>query len=123
MLAHGFEAARLREVHKYHDIQQRATPRSSDTDHRRPSAVNIVDTEHGMPDTALTAFLQLVTLRCDAQRAVISLVDKDDQVSWFPPVVGQPSMLIQDSISLPKLPRPGILLTQWSMKIKATIHG
>ena len=33
-----------------------------------------------MPDSALTAFLQLVALRLSKQRALISLIDEDHQV-------------------------------------------
>lgn len=62
------EERRLRQVHQY------LSPHNSHNEKR--IEVNKVDS----PDTALTAFTQLVAWRMDAQRAIVSLVDRHHQV-------------------------------------------
>jgi signal transduction histidine kinase/CheY-like chemotaxis protein len=69
------EAARLREVHRYY--QRPADEPIPDTS--VPTRTNVASTPVAIPDTALTAFLQLITWRLSKQRAIISLVDKDHQ--------------------------------------------
>lgn len=69
------EAARLREVHRYY--QRPADEPIPDTS--VPTRSNVASTPVAIPDTALTAFLQLITWRLSKQRAIISLVDKDHQ--------------------------------------------
>lgn len=46
----------------------------------RKTTHDISATKVTSPNTALTAFVQLVALRLNAQRAIISLVDRDNQV-------------------------------------------
>lgn len=71
------EAARLRSVQRlYH------SPRYGDdgpTDVSLPKGALGTDNV-STPDSALMAFLQLVTIRLSKQRAMISLVDQDHQV-------------------------------------------
>ena len=69
------EAARLREVHRYY---QRPADQPI-PDISVPTRSNVASTPVAIPDTALTAFLQLITWRLSMQRAIISLVDKDHQ--------------------------------------------
>ncbi len=67
------EPARLREVHKYYQ-------RPADIpDSLQPTRTSVGATPIATPDTALTAFLQLITWRLSKQRAIVSLVDKDHQ--------------------------------------------
>lgn len=69
------EQARLREVHRYYQ----RPPDQPVSDTRRPSRTSVGTTPVAIPDTALTAFLQLITWRLSMQRAIVSLVDKDHQ--------------------------------------------
>lgn len=69
------EPARLREVHRYY---QRPPP-APIPDTGAPTRSNVGSTPIAIPDTALTAFLQLITWRLSMQRAIVSLVDKDHQ--------------------------------------------
>lgn len=69
------EPARLREVHRYYQRPpDEPLPNSS-----VPTRSNVASTPVAIPDTALTAFLQLITWRLSMQRAIVSLVDKDHQ--------------------------------------------
>lgn len=69
------EPARLREVHRYYQ----RPPDESIPDSSTPTRANVASTPVAIPDTALTAFLQLITWRLSMQRAIVSLVDKDHQ--------------------------------------------
>ena len=62
------EERRLRQVHQYLSLR----------DAKNEKRVEVTKVES--PDTALTAFTQLVAWRMDAQRAIVSLVDRNDQV-------------------------------------------
>lgn len=69
------ESARLREVHRYYQ-----RPPDEPFPHASvPTRSNVASTPVAIPDTALTAFLQLITWRLSMQRAIVSLVDKDHQ--------------------------------------------
>jgi hypothetical protein len=69
------EAGRLREVHRYYQ----RPPEIPVPDTAVPTRSNVASTPVAIPDTALTAFLQLITWRLSMQRAIVSLVDKDHQ--------------------------------------------
>jgi hypothetical protein len=61
------EERRLRQVHQYLSLR----------DAQNEKQIEITKVES--PDTALTAFTQLVAWRMDAERAIVSLVDRNDQ--------------------------------------------
>ncbi|KAG0650924.1 Signal transduction histidine-kinase [Hyphodiscus hymeniophilus] len=61
------EEMRLRQVHQYLSLR----------DAENEKRIEITKIES--PDTALTAFTQLVAWRMDAERAIVSLVDRSDQ--------------------------------------------
>lgn len=63
------EERRLRQVHQYLSLR----------DAQNEKRIEVTKVES--PDTALTAFTQLVAWRMDAQRAIVSLVDRNDQVT------------------------------------------
>ena len=62
------EERRLRQVHQYLSLR----------DAQNEKRIEVTKIES--PDTALTAFTQLVAWRMGAQRAIVSLVDRNDQV-------------------------------------------
>lgn len=62
------EERRLRQVHQYLSLR----------DAQNEKRIEVTKVES--PDTALTSFTQLVAWRMDAQRAIVSLVDRNDQV-------------------------------------------
>lgn len=73
------EADRLRELHKYF----RANTNDASTKSSKESGDSSQDYgagDHDTPDTTLTALLQLIAVRLSKQRAIVSLVDKNDQV-------------------------------------------
>ena len=75
------ETARLRLVRQYY----RSTPESNFYGLRSSgdfsqSRTSLASTREVTPDTTLAAFLQLITIRLSMQRAIVSLVDRDNQV-------------------------------------------
>ncbi|KAG9238676.1 hypothetical protein BJ875DRAFT_24846 [Amylocarpus encephaloides] len=83
------EAARAREVYRYYQPKSQALPDPIDTFSNSPSTTNAscptseahlesVSLE-GFSDTALTAFAQLIAIRLNCQRAVISLIDHETE--------------------------------------------
>ncbi|OBT96437.2 hypothetical protein VE01_05590 [Pseudogymnoascus verrucosus] len=82
------ETLRAREVYRYY--QPRNIPESSveseysadngplSPSHAPPKDTNF-DTQKSFSDTALTAFAQLIALRLDSQRAIVSLIDHENE--------------------------------------------
>ncbi|KAH7369618.1 hypothetical protein BKA65DRAFT_2440 [Rhexocercosporidium sp. MPI-PUGE-AT-0058] len=83
------ETLRSREVYRYYQPKGIAkatdTPELSPVDpsnvhgpHFLPKVTNF-NTQQSFSDTALTAFAQLIALRLDAQRAIVSLIDHENE--------------------------------------------
>ncbi|KFZ07753.1 hypothetical protein V502_09779 [Pseudogymnoascus sp. VKM F-4520 (FW-2644)] len=82
------ETFRAREVYRYYQPRNIAEPSfqteySTDNgplspNHTPPKDTNF-DTQKSFSDTALTAFAQLIALRLDSQRAVVSLIDHENE--------------------------------------------
>jgi len=76
-MAESNEAARLRNLQKFHGNHRSNSGSGSSISSVRTG----VESSHSsLPDSALTAFLQLVALRLNKQRALVSLVDEEHQV-------------------------------------------
>jgi hypothetical protein len=74
------EERRLRQVHQYLSLHDERNLRRFGVGHLEKGEKRLEVTKIESPDTALTAFTQLVAWRMDAQRAIVSLVDRNDQV-------------------------------------------
>ncbi|OBT74510.1 hypothetical protein VF21_06909 [Pseudogymnoascus sp. 05NY08] len=82
------ETFRAREVYRYYqprNIPEHSVQTESSADngplspsHAPPKDTNF-DTQKSFSDTALTAFAQLIALRLDSQRAVVSLIDHENE--------------------------------------------
>jgi hypothetical protein len=92
------EKQRLREVHRYRRPVFRSTSPTAGASTLEPlrsvspqdvlrstrprrRQLELSSTQQCSPDMALTAFAQLASWRLDMKRAIISLVDEDEQVS------------------------------------------
>jgi hypothetical protein len=76
------EEKRLRQVHQYLSLRDERNLRRFGVGHLDKGEKRLEVTKIASPDTALTAFTQLVAWRMDAQRAIVSLVDRNDQVLY-----------------------------------------
>jgi hypothetical protein len=74
------EERRLRQVHQYLSLRDERNLRRFGVGKLEKGEKRLEVTKIESPDTALTAFTQLVAWRMDAQRAIVSLVDRNDQV-------------------------------------------
>ncbi|KFY02968.1 hypothetical protein O988_01786 [Pseudogymnoascus sp. VKM F-3808] len=82
------ETFRAREVYRYYQPRNIAEP-SPQTEYstnngplspsHTPQKDTNFDTQRSFSDTALTAFAQLIALRLDAQRAIVSLIDHENE--------------------------------------------
>ena len=70
------EPARLLEVRKYYQ----RPPNDDIPDTRQPTRSHVGSKRVAIPDTALTAFLQLIIWRLSMRRAIISFVDRS--LAW-----------------------------------------
>ena len=114
------EAVRLRTVRQYYRPSSALQARPSQSSgNSNASQLSAASTRGSEPDTALTAFLQLITWRLSVQRAIVSLVDRDHQVSHFHESTASPAETVlptllhakTSSISSPRLLRPAISST------------
>ncbi|KAK0114690.1 hypothetical protein ONS95_014175 [Cadophora gregata] len=83
------ETLRSREVYRYY--QPKSISKATDTPEPSPVAPNYAhgpqflpkvtnfNTQQSFSDTALTAFAQLIALRLNAQRAIVSLIDHENE--------------------------------------------
>jgi hypothetical protein len=82
-LPEDIEERRLRQVHQYLSLRDERNLRRFGVGSLEKGEKRLEVNKIESPDTALTAFTQLVAWRLDAQRAIVSLVDRNDQV-WEP---------------------------------------